>query len=97
MTSPGSEDNELVIPESFREHVIVLLGERRAKLVLGLAEWMVVENPEGLLPVTGDATLKRYSFSLPWASGDETPWIIELEKNDQSGKRFIPTRIYRDE
>ncbi len=97
MTSRSSEDNELVIPPSFREHVISLLGERRAWLVLGLAEWMVVENPEGLLPVTGDSTLRRYSFSVPSTSGDPTPWVIELERNDETGMRFTPTRIYPDE
>lgn len=97
MTSPSSEDNELVVPESFREHVILLLGERRAELVLNLAAWMVEENPEDLLPVTGDPTLRRYSFSLPWTPGDEPPWVIEFEKIDNGGKRFSPTRIYPDE
>jgi|AP95_1055475.scaffolds.fasta_scaffold73231_2 hypothetical protein len=48
MTGFSSGDNELVIPPAFRQQVTSALGERRAEIVLGLAEWMVTEHPGGL-------------------------------------------------
>ena len=95
MTSPDSGDNELVIPPSFRGHVTSLLGKNRAELVLGMAEWMVVREPQDLKPVVGDGTLWQYIFWVPSHSGEPTPRVIEVELRDVRLMRCVPTRIFR--
>lgn len=95
MAETDSNDNELVVPPAFKDHVERTFGKNRATIVVGMVHWVVTHDPEQLSPLGADSQLWEWTFWVPAGSGEPVAWILELEMNDERLMRFIPTRVFR--